>query len=372
MSLTATRSSYLATVLHLPKDDTETFTNRGRMNEFFREDIYRNQHLNSLEAVDPRSEPKDAGCTRALRLATWNINLLCGLASSSWVTKHGEKILAEQAATIAQAIDADVLILQEAMNEPDDKKDPLLHEACARVRDLDELLQNKMGYKLFRSQGDGHGNHVVLATRVAPALVESVVLDTGEWPALILNDGKPELPVRVAVYAELQIGTLTVGIYGLHLHHKNSLKGFSEENVDGLRAAEIETLLADIRKRSADAYLIGGDFNQARRKDYTAEERLVVERTLERFGSADDNDGVADCLQAQGFLPCWDEPALRNFLQEAVGESSVGAPPFTHWTGLPLDYVYLGPRGAPLRLVGAHVWYTDLSDHLPVVVDVAV
>ena len=74
-----------------------------------------------------------------MRLATWNINVLCGLATSSWVTQHGERIAADQAAAVIHAIDADVLILQEAMNEPDDKEDDLLHEACARVRDLDEL-----------------------------------------------------------------------------------------------------------------------------------------------------------------------------------------------------------------------------------------
>merc|ERR1719215_2145615 len=80
--------------------------------------------------------------------------------------------------------------------------------------------------------------------------------------------------------------------------------------------------------------LVAGDFNQARIQDYMTDEWSIVSAGLSKV-SQPQVDGVSDAMQRAGFVCAWDKRApLTNFHGRA-------APPFTHWTGTTVDYVYL-------------------------------
>merc|ERR1712232_195668 len=77
-----------------------------------------------------------------------------------------------------------------------------------------------------------------------------------------------------------------------------------------------------------------------------------------------EDDGVADLLHSSGFKACWDLPAERNF-------EGQGAPPMTHWSGTTVDYIYLQEQMPIMKLVGTYAVFSPLSDHLPIVADIA-
>ena len=64
----------------------------------------------------------------------------------------------------------------------------------------------------------------------------------------------------------------------------------------------------------------------------------------------------------RGFQDAYDLCENNNF-------SGRPAPPMTHWTGTTVDFAY-SSSGA-FRVLGAYVEFTPLSDHLPVIFDVA-
>ena len=65
------------------------------------------------------------------------------------------------------------------------------------------------------------------------------------------------------------------------------------------------------------------------------------------------------------FLPAYDEGATGR---DAYGERR--APPLTHWSGTTIDFAYVHTAPASgWQVLRTHVHYTDLSDHLPVVVE---
>ena len=87
------------------------------------------------------------------------------------------------------------------------------------------------------------------------------------------------------------------------------------------------------------------------------------------------NDGVSQALQKAGFVCAYDAaPPRTNF-------GGRTAPAFTHWTGTTVDYLYLlDDREETDRkksiggatVLGTYVVFSDLSDHLPVVTDLAI
>ena len=63
-------------------------------------------------------------------------------------------------------------------------------------------------------------------------------------------------------------------------------------------------------------------------------------------------------LDWKGF-GCWDLAGNRNF-------PGIGAPPLTHSSGTTVDHICLQSSMEFLKLDGAFVGFTPLSDHLPV------
>ena len=123
------------------------------------------------------------------------------------------------------------------------------------------------------------------------------------------------------------------------------------------------------------ATVVTGDFNQARRQDYAAAEWSVIRAALSKVQQPED-DGVSQALQKAGFVCAYDAlPPSTNF-------GGRGAPAFTHWTGTVVDYSYLlnedpartldTTRRITATVLGTYVVFSDLSDHLPIVTDLAI
>ena len=141
-------SSYLRSARDRPQD----IADRAVMLEHFRSDV---QRLRTATAPPPAR-----GCSESLRLATWNLNSLCGADGRS--PSQPADVF-----NVMQALDADVLALQEV---------PVIHRhsmdegwarelgasgSSQRVQTLDDMLTHA-GYRILRSHAT---NPTLLATR---------------------------------------------------------------------------------------------------------------------------------------------------------------------------------------------------------------
>lgn len=341
------------------------------MNEFFSYDV---QRLRALNDGIPVHRPcrEQSGPRRIVRIVSWNVNNLCGVTSTA-AMGTGQPVTAELANAVVTELGADILVLQEALADPKDYEDASCEAACLRVQRLDPLLEAG-GYCLKRGT---HANPVLVATRLPASAWCELDLDDGhEWaermrssPGRLKRDAQGSVCVSVnesrpLMYVEVGVGSRSLGVYGAHLHHVNYV-----DSPEGCRAAEARAFLADANSRSPDVVVLAADFNQPRKRDHPPEEWEVISVANRRFKNPED-DGVARLLSDAGFRASWDQSgAHRNF----PGDS---APPMTHWTGTTLDFAYYRCQGnagdatAVVRVHGAYLFFTDLSDHLPIVVDI--
>lgn len=367
------RPSYFAAVASSP----EVLGQRSKMNELFLHDVHRWRALNEgIPAHRPCQE--QSGSRRSVRIVSWNMNNLCGITSTA-AMGSGQQVTAELAHAVIAELGADIVVLQEALADPKDYEDASCEAACLRVQQLDPLLEAS-GYCLRRSS---HANPVLVATRLPAPVWSEFNLDGGhEWaeklrssPGRLKRDAEGNVCVSVnesrpILYVEVGVGSRSLGVYGAHFHHVNYV-----DTPEGCRAAEARAFLADADSRSADVVVLAADFNQPRKQDHPPEEWEVISAANRRFNNPED-DGVARLLCDSGFQATWDAGgAKRNFPGD-------GAPPMTHWTGTTLDFAYCrgvdsadrqGDAGAvesAARLRGAYVFFTDLSDHLPIVMDI--
>lgn len=331
----------------------------------------------------PQQEAFKSGGRATLRVLSWNINILCGADSSASVGQGMQRIDPGLVASIIDEVNADVVCLQETLAWiPPKYKDYLERSGVGDVAERMALLDAKLVEQglcvPLRSCGPpSSGNPVLLATRLPVSHAETMELAPVE--AAVHGMSSP----RKAVYAEIQVaaaGGAVMGIYATHLHHVNHTSG------EGQRAAEIRSLLGHAKERRSNdsrlATVITGDFNQPRQIDYSEREWDVVSAGLAGVSQPED-DGVHSILQESGWVCAFDVPPEHN---NFGGRS---CPPFTHWTGTTVDYLYLsseGPRQsgseettigisksaspASTNVVGSYVVFSGLSDHLPVVTDI--
>jgi len=277
---------------------------------------------------------------------------------------------------VIKHINPDVICLQETIDWlPPKYKDFFekhgVGDMDQRMRRLNARLQEQGFGKLLRSCAPpSHGSPNLVASRVPLLHEETFSLA----PELARAYG---MTSRSAAYVEIGVnkqGSRSLGVYVTHLHHIN------QQPAEGRRAAEMESLLqhASLREQSSQrvATVVAGDFNQARIQDYAAGEWAVVAAGLSRVQQPQ-VDGVHDALRKAGFVCAWDEaPPRSNF----CGRS---APAFTHWTGTTVDYFYFLDEKAlqeldakntagSAKILGTYVSFSDLSDHLPIVVDLSI
>ena len=355
MDASSPRTSYMRAA----ESDSTVLCDRGKMAAFYISDT------SALAARTPPLPPRPTTAEPgSLRVAHYNLNVLHGHDFKSPVE-------AGDAAKALLALDADVLLLQEAGVQsfsPEYEVEPHFRDldSSARIDELHALLK-AAGYALLSTAGvSDNDNPAMIATRL-PILSpgEAFCLDDAhEWTAtmrsteLLRSKGIPPVPeTRAARIVRLALGgEATLDVVVTHLHH-------TERGMPGLRVAEVRAVqeaLASLQP-PASAQLWATDFNGQRRQDYTSREWDLVEAgkaRIEPGGTAE--DGVAALLSASGWLCTYDAPGQQS-------------PAFTHWTSTTVDFCWVRSAAATRAVVhGVYVVPLGLSDHLPVVHDISI
>mmetsp|Transcript_57945 Transcript_57945/g.135626 ORF Transcript_57945/g.135626 Transcript_57945/m.135626 type:complete len:363 (+) Transcript_57945:18-1106(+) len=307
------------------------------------------------EAKKGHVVPASSLSALALRIVQWNLNCLCGIDGQT----------PQRASDVIKALapcNADVLVLQEMPRGPAQSWwwEPWRSTFPAEeMRALETGLQ-ELGYQTqLRSSCF---SSTLLCSRLTVVAVSEASLDSQH--DFRMPEDRAALLVSLRLEADADRrdpghGSLIVTICATHFHHQNFTV-----NDKGVRKAEAELLLRHCSSNTPSdsrCTVMVADFNQARRGDYSAEEWSVISAGLRSIGEPED-DGVAELLTSQGWVCAYDIAAERNWR----GTS----PPFTHWTGTTVDYAYmLAPEDH--TKVSAHLLYSDVSDHLPIMTHVS-
>lgn len=145
-------------------------------------------------------------------------------------------------------------------------------------------------------------------------------------------------------------------IYGTHLEVDQIRTGYSNEDI---RKQQLQEIIADSTQLAHTNIIIAGDFNTVREKDY---------RDLK-----DRSDVWLLVKKAYASVNIELEPTALDYLAEERYCTSFEllnwqGPKYTNWASRVLDFIFMSP-GWTLPVVGSYVYYTDLSDHLPIIAD---
>ena len=160
---------------------------------------------------------------------------------------------------------------------------------------------------------------------------------------------------RSAFVARLPWGGGTFTLWGTHLDH------MSESD----RVEQLEALLAGVRARDRGGLtLLGGDLNALRPADYGADELERIRAHREKSRWEPPKGEVTGRLEEEGWIDLWRLARARD-----PGAPGVAA---TCWAGTRIDYLWAtGTFGDHARLIGCESVPSEVSDHLPVVAEIA-
>eukprot|EP01125_Pyxidicula_operculata_P009114 TRINITY_DN3018_c0_g1_i3.p1 TRINITY_DN3018_c0_g1~~TRINITY_DN3018_c0_g1_i3.p1 ORF type:complete len:181 (-),score=17.31 TRINITY_DN3018_c0_g1_i3:19-561(-) len=130
------------------------------------------------------------------------------------------------------------------------------------------------------------------------------------------------------------------------------------DETEATRFKEIQQILRYYDKLATDSsnFLISGDFNSLRRKDYEDERwNSIVIHDLNR--SVTPQTLVTDELEKKNFV-------------DSFQRKSLPVPQCTTWSNRRIDFMYTSPKWN-LNIGGCYVYHSAASDHLPIVMDIA-
>jgi endonuclease/exonuclease/phosphatase family metal-dependent hydrolase len=252
-----------------------------------------------------------------VRFCTFNVH--------AWCDASGRRRVDETIEVLARAR-ADVVVLNEVLSHDD--------QALGLVAAALDMQST------FAPAAWG-GNAVL--TRAGPIGARRLVLHAA--------DGEARSAVLVEVASP--IGPLVV--IGTHLDHRR----------EAVRVRQVELLLEAVADVQAP-HVIAGDFNAMRTSDYPPEVLAAIAARRRRSAYELPSDDVVHRLDAAGYV---DAVRLAHAVdpQRPLPSSSRS----TCWAGTRVDYVWLDRAlAARVRGATAEVVQTDVSDHLPVVVEV--
>ena len=199
---------------------------------------------------------------------------------------------------------------------------------------LDKKLKSFPGERL----------HVVLASRL-PLLSSEAV------PMLDGHAAFAEVDLSAAATPNARRRLL---VYTLHL---------SVRCEASKRREEVEAVLHDAAGRAAaDApMIVCGDFNQPNECDYPEAEWAAIAKDMS-FAKLPLTDGAMDAMRKRSFAPSWE-----------VAETPRPLAASSAWNGAVVDYCYTRlPAHSAMAVEATYMYHTELSDHLPLVVDLRV
>lgn len=248
-----------------------------------------------------------------------------------WTTVHEESNF-DTASSLIQKLDPDILILQEVV---DWQRTYNHYVAC--------------GYNAIAAHCKTKNppfSPVIFAKNCTIVKAEDVVFKAQMNPS------------RELCYVRLDVikNGLPITVYNTHLEVDQKQLCLSTEDV---RKKELEEILADIKQLDHQNIIIAGDFNSVQEKDYayTVDGQPVWDLLKQAYASNNVPlvPQVLDVMACQGYRTSF----------EQIGWAG---PKFTNWASRVLDFVYLS-SGWRLKQLGSYIYYTDMSDHLPIIVD---
>ena len=261
-----------------------------------------------------------------VRIATYNIH--------AWKNPYGKKNL-DTILDVINTIDADVIILQEAVLDP-----ALMNYISTR---LNCSLTNKNFCKTISYKNNTEFGNIIISKLPIHALTSHTYA---------VPQGKE---TRCFIKAELVLANQKkLSIYGTHLEVHD--KSWNESK----RVSEIKELLTYTSTDTNENIIIAGDLNAVRKEDYQYKifgkamwPLLVRENRLRGYPTP---TKALDTLKANGFIDSFTKTDSSN-------------PRFTVWTGTAVDFIFLSPQWN-LPLAGSYIYYNGASDHLPVILDI--
>jgi endonuclease/exonuclease/phosphatase family metal-dependent hydrolase len=192
----------------------------------------------------------------------------------------------------------------------------------------------------------------------------------------------PEQRCFVGVVVQLP-NNKTMSVYGTHLEVrpitiKDPAGGGKSLTPENVRKAQLEELVKYISENDKNQnVIIGGDFNGFRRQDLTAYK--IGNRTLWDI-LEQDWPNILKVMDRPANLEAYLDQKPPYFALEYLAQkgyrdsfelSGFRPPQFTTWTGTRIDFLFLNSTWN-LPLKGGYVFYNWASDHIPVIVDIAV
>jgi endonuclease/exonuclease/phosphatase family metal-dependent hydrolase len=152
------------------------------------------------------------------------------------------------------------------------------------------------------------------------------------------------------------INKKTISIYGTHLEVDQKE---TKELIEDVRAQQLQEILADAQHQNISSTIIAGDFNSVRPEDYQYIVNGIngwelLQRTINFQFKQELQPKVLDLIRQNNFRSSFELLKWQN-------------PHFTNWTGRTVDFIFFS---SDWKLpIGSYIYYTDVSDHLPIVVD---
>jgi len=278
--------------------------NKTKKEKFFIQDC---QNYENENKAMPKRYPGD----NILRIATYNVN--------EW-RFQGYNLSGAQ--SVIQALEADIIILQEVTDEGHKEKIDFQHK-----------FEDYKNY--FKKVPELRFGNMILYKNVN-LLHEPEVIWYKE-PSSGEQRGYIKIVCSLGKGKELTV-------YGTHL----------DVNKEANRIAEIKEIIEQTED-SSENIIFCGDFNAIRTKDYP-EAILTLIKHDYATREAPFSTAALDAL-GKGFVDCFTFAHL-------VG------PKFTVWSGIVVDFIFLKKDSWNLPIKGCYVYYSTASDHLPVIMDI--
>lgn len=304
-------------VWNTSKEDTsrEEFISR------FLEDVPRVWYKNS---IIPDIAIANSGCTSTIRLVTFNIHY--------WknIKDEPSHLLIYNA---LRNIKADVVALQEVLIPENIRDEDIYHSDGVCISDI--LSPLSYTYNVNRciashakcGKDTGYGNILALHNRHITTSTSSILLDS-------------DIEQRCAVFTTTNINGIPFVFASIHLDV------FDDTN--NTRMIQCKKILDYVgEKYNGYCVVLCGDFNCMQCSDYTKDEV----GWLNKNSTGIDFDTV-EYIRSRGFIDV------------------TGTIKYSVWTGRRVDYIFMKKEDASRFKVDAYVYYSDSSDHFPIIVDI--
>ena len=385
------------------------------MAELFRKDVSAREHRNAEDVpvhealLDQLREPslqdgvavETAAPPITLRILTWNIHF--------WREGFSHRELGDNRAgveAVLRAVNPDVVLLQEVVLPDELRRGDATAEgipACAATprgtsadaAALLRMLDPSLGFRYAAAapDADGHVMEENIAScagmRTAVVMLSKLPIENGGGEAVPMGGdsnghsvyGVISLPLRGSPGKSpgSEYSRRRLGVHSVHLSVGCAPSLRQRELAGVVRHAERAVLHGDV-----EGVLITGDFNQPTARDYDDETWSALALDM-RGAGLPLSDGVAQMLR--------DGDGISSKWISAFDEVTSNPPSSTAWSGASVDFAYrlkecdVAVEGGIVeaaavatvatvqadawRVVGAWPWYSTASDHLPLVVDLA-